>query len=85
MKAQVSMVVLAIVIILISGFLISAFMPVLEDVRLDLINDMDNYESTNSLLRIIIYGLKPLIWIGYIFLSLVALVVITNQASQNPL
>lgn len=85
-KAQISNVILFLVIFCISAFVLVQFMPTIEQFRLDAINDIqDNPATSGTLYTIIMYGLKPIIWIGFIFLSLVALIVTVNAASQNPI
>jgi hypothetical protein len=85
-KGQIGLVVVALAVIIITGFLLSQFTPVIETFRLDLINSMDNHPETSSpLLKIIVYGFIPYMWIAYIFISVIALIVIVNQASRSPL
>jgi uncharacterized BrkB/YihY/UPF0761 family membrane protein len=84
-KGNVGFVFIVLFGIIISGFLLSVLSPTLNEFRVDLINDMAEHPDTsNILLKVIVYGLIPYVWFMYIILSIFFLIFAVNGAAQNP-
>jgi len=80
-KGQLSTVVYAIVVIILTGFLLAVFQPVVNEFRLERIADASESSGQyNALQLFFLYSLIPIIWLVYIFLSLVVIFVSVNSS-----
>lgn len=84
-KGNVAFVFITIFTIILTGFLLNTFSDTINEFRTDLINDMALYpETSNILMKVIVYGLIPYMWLMYIILSIFVLIFAVNTAAQNP-
>lgn len=81
-KGQVGNVFIAITIIILTGVLLYTFNDTINTERISLLNDLGSEGDT--LLRLILYSLMPLIWGMWIFLS-IFVVVYTVAGSRGVL
>lgn len=82
-KGQLGGVLYLLALIVIAGILLATFQPTINEFRLDLINNIDNYpDQANTFSKIILYSLNPIIWIGYIFLSILMLFIGIRQLQE---
>jgi len=76
-KGQVSAVFSAFVVIILTGVMLTIFMPTIDDFRIE---QIENLEEGAILEKLLLFALKPLIWGMYIFLSIFAMVFTVNSA-----
>lgn len=73
-KGQLGGVIYLLLVIVLAGIILVVFSPTIDEFRVERINDIDNYENqNNTFMKIFLYALKPLMWIFYLFLSVIVL------------
>ena len=81
-KAQAGSVLYVLLVIILTGVLLAVFQPTINDFRLQNIENIDNYpDQYSALMKLFMYGLLPIMWIFYIFLSVFVLFVSVNQSA----
>ena len=84
-KATVGLVFVTLAGIIISGFILATTSDIINDLRVDLIEKMnESPETSNILMRLIVYVFMPYMWFMYIALSVFFLIFAVNQASRQP-
>lgn len=84
-KGTVGLVFITLAGIIISGFILSVTSPIINDLRVDMIESMEQHpETSNILMRLIAYVLMPYMWFMYIALSIFFLIFAVNTASRQP-
>jgi len=79
-KGQAGNVMSVLLIVVLTGILLAVFQPTLNDFRLQNIENIDNYpDQYSALMKLFMYGLLPIMWIFYIFLSILIVFVTVNQ------
>lgn len=77
-KAQAGNVFIAFFLVIIVGLLLSATSPILNDFRVEAINNLD--ANSGALYEIVLYALMPIVWFLYLFASLVFIAVTANAS-----
>jgi hypothetical protein len=81
-KGQISFVFYTLLIVIIAGFLLSAFSDTINEFRLERIAEIDQFPDQNPIfMKIFLYGLFPIIWALYLFLSIIAIAVAVSQGA----
>ena len=79
-KGQAGNVMSVLLIVVLTGILLAVFQPTINDFRLENIENIDNYpDQYSALMKLFMYGLLPIMWIFYIFLSILIVFVTVNQ------
>ena len=79
-KGQAGGVMYVIVVVMLTGIILAVFQPTLNNFRLEQIDRIDNYpDQYSALMKLAMYALIPLLWVFYLFLSVVILFVSVNQ------
>ena len=79
-KGQAGNVMSVLLIVVLTGILLAVFQPTINDFRLQNIENIDNYpDQYSALMKLFMYGLLPIMWIFYIFLSILIVFVTVNQ------
>jgi hypothetical protein len=84
-KGQISVFFYSLFFIVIVGLIMGAFSPIINDFRIELINDYSYDEKENALFLLVLYALMPTLWIIYIVLSAILLIVIVAQSRSSPI
>ena len=78
-KGQAGNAVYVLVVVLLTGVLLAVFQPVINEFRLEQISEIDNYpDQYSALMKLAMYALLPLIWIFYLFLSVLIVFITVN-------
>ena len=79
-KGQAGGVMYVIVLVLLTGIILAVFSSTINTFRLEQIERIDSFpDQYSALMKLAMYALMPLIWIFYLFLSVVILYVSVNQ------
>ena len=82
-KAQISFVFYTIVVVILAGILLNVFSPTIDEYRIERISEIDNYPDQNPVfMKIFLYGLFPIMWALYLFLSVIALAIAVGRGAD---
>lgn len=84
-KGNVGTVASALFFIVIVGIFLYIFGPVIDDFRVEAINEAESAGGDNTLYLLSLYALMPLLWIIYLFLSAILIFLTVNLARGSPL
>ena len=80
-KGQVARVMTALVVILFTGVFLNQLSPVIDDFRVERLNEVDNHDNPNNpFMKFLWYSFMPLLWGFYVMLSILALYLTTVAA-----
>lgn len=71
--------------IVIVGIFLFMFSPVIDEFRIDAINDAELSGGDNALYLLSLYALMPILWILYVFLSAVLIFLLVSVARGSPI
>ncbi len=77
-RGQATFVLTTIIVVILAGFLLAVFQPTIEDVR---INTLEDTSEDDTLLRLVLFSLNPIIWVGYVFFSVIAIAVSVQMSN----
>lgn len=78
-KGQAGNAVYVMVVIILTGMILAVFQPTINTFRLEQIDRIDSYpDQYSALMKLFMYALLPLLWIFYLFLSVLILFVTVN-------
>ena len=81
-KGQISFIIYALVVVIVTGYLLYVFSPTVNSLRSELLDDINTKNPTGQPLeKLILYSLMPLLWIGWILLSAVVLAITVRTTS----
>ena len=84
-KGQVARVMAVIVVILFTGVFLNQVSPVIDDFRVDRLNEVDNHNNPNNpFMKFLWYSFMPLLWGFYVVLSVLVLYLTTVAAGGRP-
>jgi hypothetical protein len=84
MKGQVGFVMTTIVLVILTGVLLKAFSPTIEEFRVERLSTIDNYPNENNdLTKILLYAFMPIMWSFYIFLSAIVIFISVRRAQGS--
>lgn len=84
-KGQIGNVAAALFFIVIVGIFLNVFSQVIDDLRIEAINDATSEGGDNTLYLLVMYSLMPILWIIYLFLSAVLIFFSVQVARGSPL
>ena len=80
-KGQVARVMAVIVVILFTGVFLNQVSPIIDDFRVERLNEVDNHDNPNNpFMKFLWYSFMPLLWGFYVMLSILGLYLTTVAA-----
>jgi len=71
--------------IVIVGIFLFLFSPVINEFRVDAINDAELASGDNTLYLLVLYALMPVLWLLYVFLSAILIFLTVSMARGSPI
>jgi hypothetical protein len=85
-KGQIDVLVYGIITVILAGFFIAIISPIVNEYRLDLVQNPSGSENLdNPLFKIVMFAFSPYMWLAFLFTSVILIVVLVAQTSRSPL